>query len=90
MLCNIFRVTLTLNSCLSHPRITCSYELQFETHKGFFFINLSTRLVTQEFDCKIGLLNVKIKRSPNVNKTFTQRLDIYFVTIVKKFRNSKI
>ena len=24
---------------------------------------------------KIGFLNVKIKRSPNVNKTFAQRLD---------------
>ena len=33
------------------------------------------RLETQNFIPKIGFLNVIIKRSPNVNKTFPQRLD---------------
>ena len=42
----------------------------------FLFQNVcQKRLGTQICDCKIGFLNVKIKRFPNVNKTFPQRLD---------------
>ena len=59
--------------------------MKIEGFRKVFFRNVCRKLLgTQNLIANIGFLKVKIKCSPNVNKTFPQRLGTLFCNICQK------
>ena len=69
--------SLRHNKHLNHNFRKLINYAKVEGFKKVSFVKkfVKKRLGTQKFDCKIGFQTFKIKRSPNVHKTFPQRLD---------------